>query len=80
MSNGHRAEVRLTLASAAQAEQVLGALSPENAAYVDARIEANVLVATATAAAPMSLLHTLDDLLACAAAAQKAASLGADNA
>lgn len=71
----NRARLDLEFASAEEAARVAAALSPENAQYVRVRVEGGTLVAEADADSPLSLLHTLDDLLACAAAAQKAGAL-----
>ena len=70
-----RAEVRLAFASEDEARRMLASLAPENGAYLRGRVEASVLVMEADADAPLALLHTLDDALACVSAAQKAARL-----
>lgn len=51
------------------------ALAPENGKYLATRVEGNVLVAEASAEGALSLLHTLDDALACLSAAQRASRL-----
>ncbi|MFA5861658.1 MAG: hypothetical protein WDA16_08180, partial [Candidatus Thermoplasmatota archaeon] len=57
--------LRLGFGGAAEAQRLADALAPENAHYLLARVEGSVLVLDASAEAPMSLLHTLDDALAC---------------
>ena len=57
----------------ARARAVHGALAPDNAPYVTARVEGSRVIAEATAENPMSLLHTIEDYLACVAVAEKAA-------
>lgn len=54
------------------------ALQPENGAWLRTRVEGPVLVAEAEAESPLSLLHTLDDALACLGAAQRAARVAAE--
>jgi hypothetical protein len=68
----HAAVLRLAFASHEEAARVAAALAPENAGYVRVRVEGAVLHAEADAESPLSLLHALDDVLACAAAAEKA--------
>lgn len=72
-------EVRIDFGDAAVADAVHRALAPDNAEYVTARVEGSVLVAGAAADSPGGLLHTLDDLLACVTAAEKAARAGRDS-
>lgn len=69
------ATLRLEFATEAEARDMLSALAPENGAYLRTHVEGRVLVAEAHADAPLSLLHTLDDALACLSAAQKASDL-----
>lgn len=68
-----RATLRLAFASEDEARRMAAALAPENGAYLAVRVEGSTLVAEAEADAPLKLLHTLDDALACLAAAEKAA-------
>ena len=67
-----RAEVRLRFESEDAARWMAASIGPENGRHVRARVEGHVLVLEAEAAAPLSLLHTLDDVLACLSAAQRA--------
>lgn len=73
-----RATLRLDFASADEAQRMADALAPENGLHLRTRIEGSVLVAEAEADAPLSLLHTLDDALACLTAAEKAARVATD--
>ena len=68
-----RATLRLAFATEDEARRMAAALAPENGAHLRVSIEGNVLVAEAEADAPLKLLHTLDDALACLSAAEKAA-------
>lgn len=70
-----RATLTLAFASADEAARLAAALAPENEGWLDARVEGATLVLAAQADSPLSLLHTLDDALACLGAAQKAARL-----
>ena len=74
-----QATLRLRFASPEEASRMAAALAPENATYLRVRVEGSVLVAEAEADAPLALLHTLDDALACLAAAQKAARVAGDD-
>jgi hypothetical protein len=67
-----RAVVRLELDDEASARRLEAALAPENGRYLATRVEANVLVLEGEADGPLPLLHTLDDALACLAAAERA--------
>ena len=71
-----RATLTLAFASEDEAARMAAALAPENERFLTVRVEGPALVAEAHAAAPMSLLHTLDDALACLGAAQRAARVG----
>lgn len=73
-----RATLRLQFASPEEASRMAASLAPENAAYLRVRVEGSVLVAEAEADAPLGLLHTLDDALACLAAAEKASRVARD--
>ncbi|MEM3567542.1 MAG: KEOPS complex subunit Pcc1, partial [Thermoplasmata archaeon] len=63
---------RIKFESKATAEVVAGAIELENEGYVKMRVEGNEIIAEASAEKLLSLLHTLDDFLACAALAYKA--------
>lgn len=71
-----RAVLRLAFATEADARVMADALAPENGAWLRTRVEGATLVCEAEAEAPLSLLHTLDDALACLSAAEKAARSG----
>lgn len=68
----HRATLRLELDSPEEAARLAASLAPENAGWLDARVEGSALVLEASADAPLSLLHTLDDALACLSAGERA--------
>lgn len=68
-----KATLRLRFASPEEAQRLADALAPENDGFLETRVEGDTLVAEASADAPLSLLRTLDDALACLAAAEKAA-------
>ncbi|MFQ6013465.1 MAG: KEOPS complex subunit Pcc1, partial [Thermoplasmata archaeon] len=53
------------------AEKVLQAVERENAPYVTARVEGDTLVSEAEARSLESLVHTLEDYLACLSVAEK---------
>jgi tRNA threonylcarbamoyladenosine modification (KEOPS) complex Pcc1 subunit len=53
------------------ARTVAKALELDNAGYIEARVEGNTLIVTASADNVMSLRNTIDDYLACATVAQK---------
>lgn len=71
----HSAALRLAFATADEAERMAAALAPENGGFVRTRIEGATLVVEADAESPLSLLRTLDDVLVCLQAAQRAAGL-----
>lgn len=68
----HTATLRLAFHDAQEAALVAQAIAPENEGYVTVRQEGATLHIETSADAPLALLRTLDDLLACASAAQKA--------
>ena len=68
-----RATLRLRFDTPEEAARLAASLAPENDGYIRTRVEGDVLVAEAEADAPLSLLHTLDDALACLTAAERAA-------
>ena len=67
-----RCTLELEFGDAPRARAVHEALAPDNAPYVRARVEGSRIVAEAAAKTPMSLLHTIEDYLACVAVAEKA--------
>ncbi len=66
-----RATLRLTFPSARTAKTVADSVRPEDQGYVRTRRSGATITATASADSPMSLLHTLDDYLACVSVAEK---------
>ncbi|OGS48281.1 MAG: hypothetical protein A3K68_03625 [Euryarchaeota archaeon RBG_16_68_13] len=68
-----RARLTVDLGDPKEAEAVALALSPDDEGYVRTRCRGATLTAVASADAPLSLLHTLDDYLACLSVAEKAA-------
>ncbi|UCE44705.1 MAG: hypothetical protein JSU93_04655 [Methanobacteriota archaeon] len=68
-----KVECSLTLSfpRASDASKVLGTVESDNAGYVEARLDGNAIVATIKAESLNSLLHTLDDFLACVSVAEK---------
>lgn len=71
------ASVRVLCPDAATAATVLASLGPENGAWVAGRVEGRTLVLDAEAASPAALRRTLEDALACATVALKAAGAAA---
>lgn len=67
-----RVMMRLRFASEEEARQLSEVIAPENEGYVATRVDGSDLVLEAAADAPLSLLRTLDDALACLAAAERA--------
>lgn len=74
----HKATLRLAFADEAEARRLLAAIEPENGKFLRARVEDHFLVAEAEADSPLALLHTLDDVLACLSAAQKAGNVASE--
>ena len=68
-----RATVTLTYPDAALAKAVAESVSLDDQGYIRTRRKGATIFATATADAPMSLLHTLDDYLACVSVAERTA-------
>jgi len=66
-----RCRLEFGYASKAQAEKIARSLKVDDEAYITTTIEGRTLVAEAEADAFLSLLHTLDDYLACVAVAEK---------
>jgi hypothetical protein len=67
---------RLTLSfdDAATAEMIVAAVTLEDESYIRTTRRGRTLTAEATADGPMSLLHTLDDYLACLSVAERTAT------
>ncbi len=70
-----RAHATLTLrfADAATARAVAASVSPDDQGYIRTRRSGGTITATAAADGAMSLLHTLDDYLACVSVAERTA-------
>ncbi|HET6405507.1 MAG TPA: KEOPS complex subunit Pcc1 [Candidatus Thermoplasmatota archaeon] len=68
----HRATLRLELGTPDRAARLAASLAPENEGFVSTRVEGATLVAEARSDTPMGLLRTLDEVVACIAAAEKA--------
>ncbi len=68
-----RAQLRLTFEDAATAEAVASSVSLDDEGYIETRRRGRAITAEATADGPMSLLHTLDDYLACVSVAERTA-------
>ncbi len=66
-----RATLTLTFADARTARTVAESVSLDDEGYVRTRRSGATVTATATADAPMSLLHSLDDYLACVSVAER---------
>lgn len=71
----NRAELRICFASEEEALLVAKAVELENLGYVEMEVEKNEIIASAQAENLLSLLHTLDDFLACATLALRARNL-----
>ena len=67
-----RARLTLTFEDASAAEAVAASLAPDDDGYIRTIRRGRTLVAEANAESPMSLLHTLDDYLACVSVAERA--------
>jgi len=68
-----RATLTLTFPTPTAAKAVADSVSLEDQGYIRTRRQGAMIIATATAEAPMSLLHTLDDYLACVSVAERTA-------
>lgn len=66
-----RCSLHLDFPSREEAEKVHRSVELDNQGYVSTRIEGKVVVAEIEASSLNSLLHTLDDFLACASIAEK---------
>ncbi|MGB9636032.1 MAG: KEOPS complex Pcc1-like subunit [Thermoplasmata archaeon] len=70
------AKILLEFESAIISEIVASSVEKENYGYVKMQVEENRILAETRAKNLLSLLHTLDDLLACTTLAYKTASFG----
>jgi len=66
-----RCSMEILFSSEEEAERVNRSVSLDNAGYVSSALKGNSIVAQAEAHTLMSLLHTVDDYLACMSVAQK---------
>ena len=66
-----RATLSLTFPDAATAKAVAASVSLEDQGYIRTRRQGAVITASASADETMSLLHTLDDYLACITVAER---------
>ncbi|OPY30857.1 MAG: hypothetical protein A4E32_02183 [Methanomassiliicoccales archaeon PtaU1.Bin124] len=57
--------IEIDLQSEEQAEAILRSIELDNGKYADAKVEGKTLILTAEAKSMPSMLHTLEDLLAC---------------
>jgi hypothetical protein len=69
-----KAELRIEFETPGEARAVASSLEPEDGDYISTKVEGRSLHAAAEADNPKSLMHTLDDYLACASVAIKASS------
>jgi hypothetical protein len=65
------ARLTLTFADAAEARAIAAAVALDDSGYIRTALRGRTLVAAASADGPMSLLHTLDDYLACVSVAER---------
>ena len=68
-----RSKARLTLTydDARTTEAIAGSLAPDDDGYIRTVRRGRTIVADAEAEGPMSLLHTLDEYLACVSVAER---------
>ena len=67
-------EILLEFSSSEDAEKVLGAVDIDNEGYVEARVDGSAVVLQVRADSLRSMLHTLDDLMACVSVADRVVS------
>ncbi len=67
------ARLSLTFRDAATAKAVAASVSLDDQGYIRTRRSGRIISAEARAENPMSLLHTLDDWLACVSVAERTA-------
>ena len=67
-------KLRLEFNSHDEAEKIHRSVSLDNEDYLSSRVEGKVLVAEIRSGSLKSLLHTLDDFLACTSVAEKIVS------
>ncbi len=66
-----RCSLALEYAGSDDASRIKKALEPDNENFISTRAEGNVLEAETEADSVLSLLHTLDDFLACLSVAER---------
>ncbi len=64
--------IRLEYETEGEARAVYLSIEPDNYQYVECEMEGSALVIRSSANGPMSLLHTVEDLLACVREAEEA--------
>ncbi len=62
--------MELEYENAEEAESLARALQPDNEDFIDVKTEGSALICYAEADTPLSLLHTVDDFLACLTVAE----------
>ncbi|HKZ48361.1 MAG TPA: KEOPS complex subunit Pcc1 [Thermoplasmata archaeon] len=67
------ARLTMTFADAATAKAVTDSVSLDDEGYIRTRRSGKTITAEARADSPLSLLHTLDDYLACISVAERTA-------
>ena len=65
------ARLTLTFADAAEARAIAAAVALDDSGYIRTTVRGRTLLATTSTDGPMSLLHTLDDYLACVSVAER---------
>lgn len=65
-----KCEIRLQYSDEDSAKAVLGSVNVDNGSFVESEIKGNIVVFRAESESPMSLSHTLNDLLACVKVAE----------
>ncbi|OGS61835.1 MAG: hypothetical protein A3K59_07050 [Euryarchaeota archaeon RBG_19FT_COMBO_69_17] len=66
-----RATLTLRFRTAREADAIASSVRPDDDGYVRTRRNGSTITATAAADGPLSLLHTLDDYLACVSVAER---------
>lgn len=66
-----RCRLDFEYATEEQAEAILRSVAVDNGGFITSRREGRRLVSEAQASTPLSLLHTLEDYLACVAVAER---------
>jgi hypothetical protein len=66
-----RARLTFTFEDAATAEAIAASISLDDEGYIRTSRRGRTITAEAKAGSPMSLLHTLDDYLACLSVAER---------